>query len=178
MHRSCFCVSMHAQSCRTLCDPRDCGLSDSSVHGISQASILEWTAISSFRSSQPRDQTRVSWVSWITGRFYTTWAIKILCIDASVSQLWVSHANSDAKWIPETVPRRCPGSRRQSPSSCREMLCGSALGQWRNAPSGFLWYFYCELPENNRTNGFQGNRLLEHVGFHHYKNNIDLWQNT
>ena len=34
-----------AQSCLTLCDPMDCSLPDSSVHGIFQASILEWVAI-------------------------------------------------------------------------------------------------------------------------------------
>ena len=35
-----------AQSCPTLCDPVDCSLSGSSVHGILQARILEWVAIS------------------------------------------------------------------------------------------------------------------------------------
>ena len=175
MHRSWFCVRTHAQPCHILLWSQ----------GLWPVRLLcpwdfpgKYTGVDShflLRSSQPRDRTHVSWVSWITGRFYTTWAIKILCIDASVSQLRVSHANSDTKRTPEVVPQRCPGSRRQSPSSCREMLCGSALVQWRNAPSGSLWYFYCELPENNRTNGFQGNWFLKHVGFHHYKNNIDLW---
>ena len=33
------------QSCPTLCDPMDCSLSGSSVHGIFQARILEWCAI-------------------------------------------------------------------------------------------------------------------------------------
>ena len=35
-----------AQSCLTLCDPMDCSLPGSSVHGIFQATILEWAAIS------------------------------------------------------------------------------------------------------------------------------------
>ena len=35
-----------AQSCPTLCDPMDCSPSGSSVHGIFQARILEWVAIS------------------------------------------------------------------------------------------------------------------------------------
>ena len=35
-----------AQSCPTLCDPRDCGLPSSSVHGIFQAIVLELIAIS------------------------------------------------------------------------------------------------------------------------------------
>ena len=51
-------VSEVSQSCLTLCDPMDCSLPDSSVHGIFQARILEWVAISSPRaSSWPRDQT-------------------------------------------------------------------------------------------------------------------------
>ena len=54
-------VSEVAQSCLTLCDPMDCSLLGSSIHGIFQAGILEWVAISFSRgSSQPRDRTRVS----------------------------------------------------------------------------------------------------------------------
>ena len=49
------------RSCPTLCDPVGCSLPSSSVHGILQARILEWVAISFSRgSSQPRDRTRVS----------------------------------------------------------------------------------------------------------------------
>ena len=45
-----------AQLCPTLCDPMDCSLPGSSIHGILQARILEWVAVSfSRRSSQPRD---------------------------------------------------------------------------------------------------------------------------
>ena len=35
-----------AQSCPTLCNPMDCSLPGSSIHGIFQARILEWVAIS------------------------------------------------------------------------------------------------------------------------------------
>ena len=57
-----------AQSCTTLCDPMDCSLPGSPIHGILQARILEWVAISFSRgSSQPRDQTQVS---QIAGRLY------------------------------------------------------------------------------------------------------------
>ena len=53
----------------TLYDPMDYSPSGSSVHGILQARILEWVAISSSRgSSGPRDQT---WVSCSAGRFFT-----------------------------------------------------------------------------------------------------------
>ena len=40
-----------AQLCPTLCDPTDCSLPGSSVHGISQARMLEWVAISSSRGT-------------------------------------------------------------------------------------------------------------------------------
>ena len=41
------------QSCPTLCDPMDCSLPDSSVHGIFQAIVLEWIAISFSRGIFP-----------------------------------------------------------------------------------------------------------------------------
>ena len=63
-----------AQSCPTLCDPMDCSLQGSSIHGIFHARVLEWIAISFSRgSSQPRDWTSVS---HIAGRGFTVWATK------------------------------------------------------------------------------------------------------
>ena len=58
-----------AQSFLTLCGSVDCSLPGSSIHGILQARILEWVAISFSRgSSRPRDQTQVS---LIAGRCFT-----------------------------------------------------------------------------------------------------------
>ena len=52
----CACVLSHFSHVR-LCNPMDCSLPGSSVHGILQAKILEWVTVSSSRaSSQPRDQ--------------------------------------------------------------------------------------------------------------------------
>ena len=44
----CMCILkvLVAQSCPTLCNPMDCSLPGSSVHGIFQARILDWVAIS------------------------------------------------------------------------------------------------------------------------------------
>ena len=57
---------LHAQSCPTLYDPMSYSPPGSSVHGISQARILEWVGISFSRgSSWPRDQTCIS----CTGRW-------------------------------------------------------------------------------------------------------------
>ena len=61
-----------ARSCLTLCDPVDYSLPRSSVHGIFQARVLEWVAISFSRgSSWPRDRTLVY---CIAGRLFTVWA--------------------------------------------------------------------------------------------------------
>ena len=57
-----------AQSCPTLCSPMDYSPPGSSVHGIVQARILQWVAISFSRgASRPRDQTQVS---CIVGRIF------------------------------------------------------------------------------------------------------------
>ena len=65
----CVCMCSFFQSCLTLCDPMDCSPQGFSIHGIFQARILEWVAISSYReSSWARDQTCIS---CIAGRFFT-----------------------------------------------------------------------------------------------------------
>ena len=54
-----LCTCKLLQLCLTLCDPMDCSPPGSSVHGILQARMLEWVAISSSKgSSRPRDQAR------------------------------------------------------------------------------------------------------------------------
>ena len=73
------CVCGHALSCPSLCNPTDYRPPGSSVHGVSQARILEWVPIHTFRaSSWPKDQTHISCVS-CTGRgvlHCTTWEAK------------------------------------------------------------------------------------------------------
>ena len=57
-----------------LCDPIDCSLPGSSVHGNLQVKILEWVALPFSRGfSQARDWTQVS---HIAGRFFTIWATR------------------------------------------------------------------------------------------------------
>ena len=61
-----------AQLCLTLCDPVD--PPGSSIHGIHQARVLEWVAISFSRgSSRPRNRTQVS---HIAGRRFNLWATR------------------------------------------------------------------------------------------------------
>ena len=67
------------QSCPNLCDPVDYSPPGSSVHGILQARILEWVAISFSRgSSRPKDQTQVS---RIAGRPFNFWAAREALLD-------------------------------------------------------------------------------------------------
>ena len=87
-----------SQSFLTLCDPMDCSLPGSYVHGIFQARILEWVAISfSRRSSWPRDWIQVS---SIVSRRFTIWATR------EVSWVWeVDHKEGSAQknWCFRTV---------------------------------------------------------------------------
>ena len=65
-----MCVS-HSILSNSLC-PMDCSPWGSSIHGILQAKILEWVAISFSRGSTwPRDWTQVS---CFAGGFFTVWA--------------------------------------------------------------------------------------------------------
>ena len=69
-----LCHCLVTQSCLTLCDPTDCSPWGSSVHGISQARILEWVTLSFSRSYWPRHQTHISCIGsqnlyhWATGK--------------------------------------------------------------------------------------------------------------
>ena len=107
-----------------LCDPTDCSLPGSSIHGIFQARILEWVTISfSRRSSQPRDWTQVS---HMVGRRFTIWATREVFIGLQWEFMYLfiatscdtSDLNSPTRirtWIPyiksiESSPRGCQGS--------------------------------------------------------------------
>ena len=63
-----LCVCVHAQSCLSLCYPMDCSQPGSSVHGIFQASILEWVAIPFSRGSLTQGSNLSP---ALTGRFFT-----------------------------------------------------------------------------------------------------------
>ena len=66
-----ICVS---HSVMTLCDSISCSHPNSSVHGISQARILGWVAMTSSRGSfQPRNWTQVP---CIAGGFFTIWGTR------------------------------------------------------------------------------------------------------
>ena len=85
-------VCLVAQSCSTDHNPLHCTPPGSSVHGISQARIVEWVAISFSRgSSWSRDQTQVSCVSWMAGRFFTRWTIPPIFLTLWIGQKALKH---------------------------------------------------------------------------------------
>ena len=68
-------AALVAKSRATLSNPMDCSPPGSSVHGISQARILEWVAISFSRaSSRPRNWTCISCVSCIGRKILYHWS--------------------------------------------------------------------------------------------------------
>ena len=96
-HHVCVCVLSRfssvqsLQSCPNLCDPIDCSLPGSSVHGILQARVLEWVATPSSRgSSRPRDRTLASFGSCVAGESSITEPLgkpaqhhsSVLCVSA------------------------------------------------------------------------------------------------
>ena len=80
------CCCLVAKLCSTLCSPVDCSPPGSSVHGISQARILEWVAISFPRgSSPPRAWTHVSCTgNWILYRWTTREALVLYSVGQKV----------------------------------------------------------------------------------------------
>ena len=97
-----------SQSCLTLCDPMDCSLPGSSTHGISQARILEWVAISFSRgSSQPWDWTLVS---RIVVRHFTVWANRGVTLHSSIPIIQTlqffenSTCQPECDWLSPSLP--------------------------------------------------------------------------
>ena len=66
-----FCSSVVAKSCLTFCDPMDCSQPTPSVHGIFQARILEWIAISFSSRIFLTQIASPACISCLAGRFFT-----------------------------------------------------------------------------------------------------------
>ena len=97
------------------CNPIDCSLPGSSVHGILQARILEWAAILFSRgSSQPKDWTQVS---HIEGRFFTIWAT----IYFYHGSTWI------LEWVVYPFSRRSSWPRNWTGVSC---MAGRFFTSW------------------------------------------------
>ena len=100
---STFCCLV-TKLCPTFWDPMECSPTGSSVYGISQARILEWVAIFFSRgSSQPRDQTHISYTGKRILQHWATWEALLyilhLQIDCSgIMYYIVSNSNTLSTW--------------------------------------------------------------------------------
>ena len=126
-------VSEVAQSFPTLCDPMDCSLPGSFLHGILQARVLEWVAISVCRgSSWPRDPT---WVSHIPGRRFNLWATRealyqLSSVQFSCSVMSYSLRPHESQHARPPCPSPTPGVHSDShPSSwwCHPAISSSVI---------------------------------------------------
>ena len=109
------------------CDPMDCTLPGSFVHGISQAGIQEWVAISFSRgSSQPRDRNCLLYL------LHCRWVLYWLCYQRSPKVL-ISHVRLFVTpWIVARLfcPWNSPGKNTGVSSHC--LLQGTFLTQGSN----------------------------------------------
>ena len=105
-----------------FCNPMDYSLPGSSVHGILQARVLEWVAISSSRgSSQPRDWTHVSCIS-------LHWQEDSLPLNTSV--IWASLLAQVVKNLP-AVQEKWVWSLSQKDPLQKRMATYSSILAWR-----------------------------------------------
>ena len=109
----CMCV----QSCPTLCNRMDYNLPGSSVHGILQARILEWVAVSfSKGSSCPRDQTQLSCLAGDSlslshqgsplSTYYVYGVLYVICPHRSplgmyTTHVWMWELDYKESWVPK-----------------------------------------------------------------------------
>ena len=129
-----------AKSCPTLPTPMDCNLPGSSVHGILQARMLEWVAISFSRgSSLPKNWTQVS---CIAGRWFPNWAMReaqttggcVLMKGESLSKRG-KHRIQRTGDATQGTWRECPGGKWDRPGWCAQVqLDRSSRGDASDAP--------------------------------------------
>ena len=116
-------------SCPTLWDPMGCSSPGSPVHGVFQARILEWVAISfSGGSSWPRDWTQVS---LIASRFFLVWATR--------ETLFCKQSYKGPRKLTQT---RIPTAPITGLFSITQ-TCQSSLG---SRPTSVTWHLACIGP--------------------------------
>ena len=134
-----------------LCNPMDCSPPGSSVYGIFQGRLLEWVAMPcSRRSSQPRDRTCISYISYVSciGRWvpylWASWMLLNKCLIGIVSFLVVRRRRgvkwrkTNSRWLRLSVPLeaktcwRVPGM----PFGCRAHTGGKGGEGWVGVKKG------------------------------------------
>ena len=155
----CVCVCACAHSCTQslsrvwLCNPLDYSLSGSSVHGIFQARILEWVAISSSRGSfRSRDRTHVSriagffyhWAAWKAQSYHVkvkaAQSCPTLCVPMDCSQSGSSgHGVLQPRipaWVAYLFSRESFWPRNQTWVSC---IADGFFTSWATSHLNYHW---------------------------------------
>ena len=100
-------VCVHAkllQLCPTLCNPMGCSPPGSPVHGILQARILEWIAVSSSRgSSWPRNELASLRSPALAGGFFTTAILSHQCTGSFSKTAWSSLKRASPETLSTSV---------------------------------------------------------------------------
>ena len=157
----------------------DCSLPGSSLHGILQARVLEWGAISFSRgSSQPRDQTQVS---RILGRCFNLWATReapIYILDANNS-CWLRKREKGREesglffvslrlFISINIPRSCQYKLKVDVLP-EETCCGLALWSWKSHLAYFELFWSFEICAGSMTRSLRSHStslLYDLCNFH------------
>ena len=146
-HYSLLLLLSHA---RHICDPLDCSSPGSSVHGIFQARILEWVAISLFRgSSQTRDWTHVScidrWILHPWAKLVLFYFSKPLFWGVSAVQFWVALWRGACNKELLSLGNREPGLRSTVPEHPRKWILPRVTqASWALGPLPvFYWADFC-----------------------------------
>ena len=181
---------MRPKSHPILCDPVDCSPSGSSVHGISQARILEGVAISSSRgSSWPRNWTCVYCIGrrlyhWATGEAKSPRPNPSFsfhhCILGHMAQQAAQSCKGEAKWtwFPEATKWEPHGRGSQAMELPQSMCPGPGCGHCD------LELNLCFLAWTPQTQAHKAARLLWWKGrevwlgiFHSHPQSIIWWSN-
>ena len=155
-----------AQSCLTLCDPQDCSPPDSSVHGISQARILEWVVIPPPGDlPNPGIKSESLMFPTLANRFFTTsatWEAQGI-LQVRILE-WVAVPCSRGYFQPRDGPR-CPPLRTKS-------LPAEPTGKPENTGVGnlfLLWWIF--LTQESNWGLLHCGRILYQLSYQENLNN-------
>ena len=139
---------MWAKSCPTLCNPMDCSLPGSFVHGILQVRILEWVAISfSGGSTLLRDQTCV--LGFLLWKADSLPLCHLLLLLSCFSRIWLSAT-------PQTAAHQ---ALRPLGFSRQEHWSGLLFPSPKQKSKKWKWS--CSvMSDSSRSHGLQPTRLL------------------
>ena len=167
-----------APLCPTLCDPNDCSLPASSVHGIFQAIVLEWVAISFSRgSSWPRDRTQVSLT---VDRRFTIWATREVLKQDWALKNWCLWNVASEKTLES--PLNSKEIKPVNPKGNKSWIFMGRTDVEAEGPIFWLLDVKRQLVEKDRDAGEdwrqkeKGSAEAEMAGWHHWLNGLEFEQ--